>query len=511
MKDNLKSRKIIAIFSSSASIIQQISQILGGFVYRTIFLMILAKEYFGISGLFTNILQMFSLAELGIGSALLYSMHKNYATQDLDVIRGLVQFYKKVYALIALVVMALGLAFYPFIDQVLDISEVPADVNLGRVYFLFLVQSVIAYLFAYRRAILRANQRQYVDSLLNSIILIMGYITRIGVLWIWRNFEIHLLIGIMCDILMEYCFFGWIGRCYPEVFRGNCILPIEEKKEIYRNTVGLLCHKIGTIVVKSTDSVVLSKYISLAAVGIYANYVILVSAISGLVSRAMYALQPTITNFVVSKSATDSKALFFRIVYVNMWITSFTTVCLYLLLNPFIELWLDETFLFDKAVVFLICIQYFLQTSSHAGGVFIASCGLFNRDKIRPLIESAINLTVSVILVKQIGIAGVFIGTCISGLLTYYWRQPYLVLKNTFDGGYGKYWGVTCFWTLLTFSMCILGDIVFLWIPDTGFGFVLKMLTAGLGSNAVILLLTFRSEGFRYLWGIVKGILNKRK
>lgn len=512
MNINLKSRKIIAILSSSAGMIQQIVQVVAGFIYRTIFLMVFAKEYFGINGLFTNILQMFSLAELGIGTALLYSLHKHYASQDMEMIRGLISFYKKVYRQVAVAVLVLGVCFYPFIGSVVDISEVPADVNLGRVYFLFLIQSVVGYLFAYRRSILEANQQQYIDYLFSSVVLIVGYIIRTAVLLAWKNFEILLLLGIVSDILMEWFFFLWIGRRHSEVFAGKGTVSKEEKREIYKNTAGLMCHKVGTIVVTSTDSIVLSKYVSLAAVGIYSNYVTLVSAVSGVVNRAFYGIQPTITNYVVANSKEASRGLFFRMLYINMWVASFTTVCLYLLLNPFIgEIWLDDSFLFSREVVMLICLQHYMQVAKLTPGCFVNGCGLFDRDKIRPLIEAAINLVVSIILAKEIGIAGVFVGTCVSGLCTYFWRQPYLVLRKTLGGGYGKYWLDMLFWTVLTVAICLLGDIGFRWLPDTVPGFILKLLAAGIGSNLLIFLLTFRSEGFRYLWGILVGFLQTRR
>lgn len=512
MKINFQSRKIVAILSSSAGIIQQATQVVAGFVYRTIFSMLLAKEYFGINGLFTNILQMFSLTELGIGTALLYSLHKHYASQDTEMIRGLVAFYKNVYRLVALAVLLLGICFFPFIESVVDVSEVPADVNLSRVYFLFLLQSVVGYLFAYRRSILTANQQQYLESLFNSVVLLIGYAVRTIALIVWRNFELLLLLGIACDLLMEWLFFVWIGHRHSEVFRGVGMVPREEKREIYKNTLGLMCHKVGTIVVTSTDSIVLSKYVSLAAVGIYSYYVTLVSAVAGLINRLFMGVQPTITNYVVANTKEDSRRLFFRILYANMWIASFTTTCLYLLLNPFIGyIWLDETFLFSRAVVMLICLQYYMQMAILTAGNFVSSCGLFYRDKFRPLIESFINLTVSIVLAKEIGIAGVFVGTCVSGLLTYFWRQPYLVLKQTLNGGYGKYWAVMLFWFLLTAAMCLLGEVLLLQIPNTVFGFVLKVFAAGIGSNLLILILTCRSDGFRYFFDMMMEMLRVRR
>lgn len=512
MKFNLKSRKITAILSSSAGVVQQLTQVFGGFIYRTIFLMILDKAYFGITGLFTNILQMFSLTELGIGVALVYSLHKHYANQNMDVVRGLVKFYKRVYWLIAGIVMTLGICFYPFIELVVDISEVPPEVNLGRVYFLFLAQSVVGYLFAYRHSVLAVRQQQYLTSLFSSVTLIAGYIIRTVLLVTWKNYELLLFVGIACDILMEWLFFLWIGHHNKDVLEGPSELPQSEKTEIYRNTLGMMCHKVGSIVVTSTDNIVLSKYVSLAAVGIYSNYLTLISAISGLVNRIFYAIQPTVTNYVVSNTKEDNKILFFKLLHINLWVASFTTVCLYLLLNPFIgTVWLDQSFVFSRSVVAVICLQYFIQITTTTAGTYVSSCGLFHRDKIRPLIESAVNLSVSIIFTKKIGIAGVFVGTCVSGIFTYYWRQPYLVFHNVLGSGLVRYWMTMFGWFALTVGMCLFGDWLFPYIGNTLWGFVLKLLIAVLGSNAVIIVFTFRSEGFRYLLNMLLGFLGIRK
>ena len=505
-------RKLVAVLSSSAGMIQQVTQIAAGFAYRTIFLMVLAKEYFGINGLFTNILQMFSLTELGIGTALMYSMHKYYACRDMEMMRGLIRFYKKVYRLVALAVLTLGLCFYPFIGSVVNTAEVPADVNLGRVYFLFLLQSVVSYLYAYKRSVLEATQKQYVDYLFSSAVLIVGYTVRTAALLIWKNFELLLILGIACDVVMEGTFYHWVSRRNREYFVGKATLPREEKLEVYKNTLGLMCQKVGYIIVTSTDNIILSKYVSLAAVGIYSNYVTLVSAVSGFATRIFWGIQSTVTSFVVANSKEASRELFFRVIYVNMWIASFTTVCLYLLLNSFIgDIWLDGSFVFGKEVVMMICLQHYIHMAHLGPNSFISACGLFKRDKLRPLIESAINLSVSVVLAKRIGIAGVFVGTCVSALLTYVWRDPYLVLHKTLKGGFGRYWLLMLQWTVLTVSMCVLGDVTLSGIPGTLPGFVLKLLAALLGSNLAILLLTCRSDDFRYVWGIATGFLRSKR
>lgn len=514
MDFNKRSRNANAMLASVSGLIQQLVQVFGNFIYRTVFLMILSKEYLGINGLFSNILQLFSLAELGIGSAILYSMYKPFAQQDTEKISALVRFYKKVYNTIALVVLLIGICFYPFIGIVVDVSEVPSDVNLTVVYFLFVLQSVSSYLFVYKQSLLTADQRQYIVSLFNSGLQIFSYVLRIVVLMITKNYVLVLGIDIVSNILLNWIFSRWITNQYSGIFKLKQELPKEEKNHIYKDTSGLLCHKIGTVIVTSTDNIVLSKYISLAAVGIYSNYSTIVLAITNIAIRVLGSLVPTVANYILNKTKAESYGLFKRMLFVNMWISSFTTVCLYTLLNPFIELWLDGSYLMSQSVVVWICLQHYLQVSRLTANNFINGCGLFMRDRVRPLFESVVNLIVSVVLAKKIGIAGVFIGTCVSGMLTYFWREPYLLYKNYFEDGYWQYWKIQAGWLVLTAIMCWAGNQMFSMFAVNLGSFVLMLLLALVVPNGVILLVTYRTEECRYFRGFVSrklsGLRNRR-
>lgn len=498
MEFNRRSRKLNAVLASSSGIIQQIVLILGSFVYRTIFLSILSKEYMGINGLFFNLLQLFSLTELGIGSAILYSMYKPVAQQDTKKLAALVRFNRNAYYVIAAVIFAMGMCFMPFVKSLVDTSEVPADVNLYVVYFLFLMETVTGYLFTYRQTVLNADQKSYQVFLFESAKLIMGYIVRAAVLVLSRDFQLVLLCGISSDFVLNWIFSIWIGRKYPELFRNREVLPKEEKRVIFKNTAGLMCHRIGNVAVNSTASIVLSKFVSLAVVGMYSNYSTIVVAITNVASRIFVGILPIVSNFAIGKSKEETHKLFNRLLFANLWMASFTSVCLFLLLNPFITVWLDESFLFTQGVVAMICLQHYLQVARLTANNFINSCGLFMRDKVRPLIECTVNLVVSVVLVQKIGIAGVFVGTCLSGALTYFWREPYLVFRNFFGKGLVRYWLTQALWLILTIAMCVGGTWLFAYLPGGFLGFVLKTAIAGIGSNLVIFLLTFRSDECQY-------------
>lgn len=505
MEFNEKSRKLNSLLASGAGMLNQLIQLVGNFAYRTIFLMVLSKEYLGINGLFSNVLQIFSLAELGIGSAILYNMYGAFANQEQEKIGQLLKFYKRIYSLLALLVLGIGIAFYPFLGMIVNVQEIPSDVSLPVVYFLFVLNSVASYLFVYKQSLLTADQREHTVTLFTSLVTILTYVIRIAVLLISGDYVLVLGAGIVLTLAMNWAFSLWITKRYRAVFEVKTQLPVSERREIYKSTRGLMCHKIGTVVVTSTDNIVISKFVSLAAVGLYSNYGTLVSAITRVGISLINGMLPSIANYTSTASTEDTYRMLKRILLVNMWLASWTSVCLYALLNPFITQWLGEEYLLSVSVVAVVCFQHYLQTARLSVNNFVYSAGLFMRDKLRPLVESAVNLVVSIVLAKQYGIIGVFIGTVVSGLCTYFWREPYLLFKEHLKRSSMGYWWIQLKWFLLTVALSVGLSALFSLLPN-GIGWLLlRFALAAILPNCVILLFCFRSEEFAYLWNYVSS------
>lgn len=504
MKFNEDSRQKNAMLASVFAILEQVISVGSVFVYRTFFLSVLTKEYLGIEGLFTNILQLFSLAELGIGTTILYRMYKPFAEKDVDGISAHVRFYKNVYHGIALITALIGACLFPFIESIVDASDVPGDVNLKLVYALFVLQSVASYLFVYKQSIIQANQRSYLVSSFTTALTVVNVIIKIVVLMVTRKYELVLMVSIVTTILINWAFSLWITNEYKEVFKNKTKLSKEAQKDIIKDTTGLMCHRVGFIVLTSTDNIVLSKMVSLAAVGIYTNYATITAGISMLLTKMLNSFTPTIGNFIVNYEKEAIEDLYKKLIFVNFWFTSFCTVCLYVLLNPFIEIWLrDTSYLLDVFTVMVICAQFYIKSSQTMNEAFINAAGLFTKDRIRPLIESGLNLVISIVLAKEIGIAGVFIGTCVSSLATCFWRQPYLLYKHVFKNRPTYLVVNQLLWVVLTCIVCWGAQIICANLPITILGFILRLLICGIGINVLYLVLWHRSMAFKYFFGII--------
>ncbi len=511
MKFNEDSRQKNALLASASGIIEQFVAIVSVFVYRTLFLMILSKEYLGIEGLFTNILQLFSLAELGIGSAILFRMYKPFAEKDTKAIRAYVQFFKNVYNGIAGIILFVAACLYPFITSIVDASEVPSDVNLQRIYVLFVLQNVVGYFFAYKQAVVNANQMGYMVSLFNTALTIVGVGVKTVVLVITHDYEGVMLGSVIATVVINWLFSMWITSKYKEVFKGREKLDKEEKLAIMKETSGLMCHKMGYIVLTSTDNIVLTKFVGLAAVGIYTNYATITMAVTALVNRVFSSFIPTIGNFIISYGKEAVEDLYKKLYFVNLWVASFCTVCLYVLLNPFIEVWLDESFLLAQFTVGVLCAQFFIKASQLINNAFIYGAGLFAKDKIRPVIESILNLGISIYLAKEIGIAGVFIGTCVSSIVTTTWREPYLLYKHVFKKNMMPFVARQAIWSVLTIAACMITEFACKSIAITFIGLIIRGIICVVLVNVAYLVLWCRSHEFKYFFGIVKEKLGLTK
>lgn len=502
-----------AFLISSAGIMQQILLILWNFVFRTVFLHILSKEYLGINGLFTNILQIFSLAELGIGGTILYRMYVPFEKNDRKKISAYLGFYKEIYTNLSVFVVVLGTIFIPFLKYIVDFDEVPTNINIYFVYLMFVVQSAISYLFVYKQSLVIADQKGYKQSIFLIISDSVINVSKIVLLILTKSFELMLLASIVSQVSTSFIYSKVIDKSYRGYISNDIKLLKNEKIQIFKDTAGLMCHKIGMIVVTSTDSIVLTKICGLAIVGMYSNYSLLVNALAGTVVKVFSNFSPIIGHYVISNSEDDTYEMFLNLEFANMWIASLTTICLYFFLNPFICLWLDKSYLFDNSVVIMICIQYFLQVSKLVPNVMINGCGLFMKDKVRPIIESILNLIISIILAYKIGVAGVFIGTVISAICTFYWREPYLLYKYIFKKQrihFFIYQRLS--WIGITIAMCFLANFIREKILFNSF--LLLFITAAfsfLSINLIYIILLNDTKQFKYyIYMICRKFLIRR-
>ncbi|MGE7937951.1 lipopolysaccharide biosynthesis protein [Bacillus paramycoides] len=487
----------------------QIISIGMGFIVRTVFIYTLGIEYLGVDGLFTSILTMLSLANLGFDTAIIYSLYKPLAENDSCKIQALMNLYQKAYRLIGLIVLLIGLSLLPFLPHLMNGETTISNINI--IYLLFLLSSVSSYYFVYKQSIIIADQRNHIISKIHSIFTIMSHSLQIILLIIIGNYIVVLMVQLVLRVIENVYIANKANKLYPYLQgENNAKLSKEDRKLFFENLYALLLYKISGVVINGTDNIVISKFIGITWVGIYSNYLLILNTLNTLLGYLFYSITASVGNLNVKENE-DKNYFIFRVLnFANFWIYGFCTVCLWNLINPFIILWLGEHYVFNKYIIFAIILNFFTAGMQNASTTFRETTGLFKKGKYRPIIAAVINIVASIILAKQIGIAGVFLGTVISRLCTYFWYDPYVIFKFVFKKSVKLYFVRYSLFGFLVFVSVIITDTLGnIFYTDIFINMVIRSILCLIIPN-VIFLITFRKhEEFKYLRDIVRQIVNK--
>jgi O-antigen/teichoic acid export membrane protein len=485
--------------------------LLASFVSRTIFVQNLSKEYLGINGLFANILSVLSLLELGVGTAIIYSLYKPIADNDLPKVNALMNFYRKAYITIGCIIMIIGVAITPFLG--LFFKDTP-DVSLLKIYFLlYVINTVISYFYTYKRSLIIANQKGYISTIYNDIFFVLRNISQIIVLILTGSFLLYLIIQIICTFLENFSISKKADKMYPFLRKSNSVvLDKATSKEIQKNTLAMIGHRIGEVVINGTDNILLSKYIGIVEVGLYSNYLLIINSINKIYNLIFTASTASIGNLGATESKEKMKFIFNCLNLVGFWISAVSSICLFNLINPFIDFWLGKGYLLSTEVVFFIIINYYITCMRRGVLTFRDALGLYWYDRYKPLFESIINLLVSIILVIKLGMVGALIGTTFSTVVTCLWVEPYILYKYGFATSVSPYFYKFGYYTAIMF---VAGTATWLICNEiTGSSFVifgLKMVACFFIPNLFFLILFWRTKEFKYLFSITTSLIKRRK
>lgn len=497
------------------SVISQIVILVASFANRTIFIKLLGAEYLGIDGLFGSILSVLSLAELGLGSAIIYNLYKPVAEGNIEKAKQYLSFYATAYRWIIIVVSIIGLVFLPFLKYIIQTEELQEEINLNIIYILFLANTVSSYFLAHRQAVLMVNQQYRVVSSIQMCVKIVALLVESILLLVFRSYYLYLIIKVSWNYIQAIVISNLAKKRYPELcLRSKKKLSKDELSSVKTNVSALFIRRIGSIVLSSADNLIINGYISTVMVGIYSNYTMIVSSIQTVTVQMFSAMTATIGNFVALKKPKDVEPLF-RIYTHSIYIVyGFCCVCLYTLTNNFIRLLWGETYLLPKSTLFIIVLNFFFYGFQTAINVFRDTTGLFVQGKYRALISAAVNVLFSILLVHYMGISGVILATVISRVFVSAWYDPYVLYKHFFKSSVGKYYLRVILYTLLTSVLCLASDFV---AGLFGTGIVPFVLSAAVAlSISLLLLLPFiktreSKEMFKYAGNIVNKIVKKIK
>lgn len=502
-----RSRTENSIINSAMSIVTQVLTVVLNFAVKTVFIKMLNDEYLGVNGLFTNIITMLSLADLGIGIAIPYSLYKPLAKKDEHKINVLMNFYKKVYTIIGIAVLLIGLSLTPFLGLI--IKDIPKNVpHLSLIYILFVIHSASSYFFVYKKFLIDSDQKGYITSRIIFTFSTLLSIIQIILLVTTKNYILFLLSSIILVIIQNIYISSKANKLYPFIKnKTDEKLEKEDMEGIKKNVSSLFIYKVGTVIMNGTDNIIISKFIGLIIVGFYSNYVLIINSITTVLNQIFNAITSSIGNLVVTTNKKRSKEVYDNLNFANFWLYALFGVCIIVLINPFINVWIGKKYVMGFSIVFLLVLNFYVLGMQSVTNSFRNAYGLFWIAKYRPIIMVIINIVISVVLVQFIGIEGVLIGTLISRLVTTAWLDPYIVHKYGFEISPKSYYIDYLKYLVIFIAISIiLNYFVSMIAINNIFILILIAILVVIIVNVILVLLFFKTSEFNYFYDKIKKI-----
>lgn len=402
-------------------------QVIVPFVIRTAIIYLLGVQYLGLSSLFSSILQVLNLAELGVGSAMVYSMYKPIAEDDNISICALMKLYRTYYRVIGLVILLLGIIITPFIPKLVS-GEIPKGINLYLLYYINLASTVLSYwLFAYRNSLLQAHQRIDVISKITFATNTFQYILQIMMLWFFRNYYYYVIAALATQALTNIFTAIYSVKMYPDYKpRGN--FKKEEVRMINQRIKDIFTSKLGTVLGTSVDSIVISASLGLSVLAIYHNYYFIMNAISGFILIIFTSISAGVGNSLIVEDPDKNYKDFRKLVFIILWIVTVCISCFATVFQPFMIIWVGDKLKLPYINVIQICIYFFVSIVQNLSCAYKDAAGIWHEDRFRPLISGGTNLVLNIFLVKIWGLSGIIIAT----IICYIFIAIPWVVKNLF-------------------------------------------------------------------------------
>lgn len=498
-----------------SAMIGQLGGILVNLLARVFFLHYLNQTYLGLNGLFTNVLTMLSLVELGVEPAMAYSLYKPLADHDVERLKSHMAFYKKAYVTIGLAIAALGLAFLPFYTVFMD--EVPDIPHLNTIYLLFVANTVVSYFYSYKRSLIICDQKKYIETAVHYGAYFLLNVVQIIFLALTKNYVVFLMLQVLSTWLENFILARKADKLYPFLREKN-VRPMDktDSQVIFRNVAAMSMHKVGAVVVNSTDNILISKLIGLASAGLYSNYYTIIHPLQTITNQIFESIVASVGNLTATVKDGNVEHLmetFYDVFFFAFWIFTFCSICLLNLLHPFIEfMWLrNRGWLLDNATLYVLVLNFYLYGMRRPVLTFRDATGAFWNDRFKPIFESIINLVASILLAKPFGIAGIFLGTLVSTVTTSLWVEPMVLYHNVFYAHMRKYFARFFSYTAVGLVICVITTWLCSHVGYSLISILPRALICLTVPNLLLLVVFYRTKEFQYFRRLGKTILGKVK
>ncbi len=436
-------------------IILKLYQTVVPFLTRTVILYLMGVQYLGLNSLFTSVLQVLNLTELGVGSAMVYSMYKPIAEDDTKTICALMKLYRIYYRIIGLVILVVGLAITPFIPKLIS-GDVPDNINIYTLYLLNLSATVLSYwLFAYKNSILQAHQRVDIANKVLLVTQTVQYSLQLLVLFLFKNYYYYVIVMLLTQALTNIVTAFFANKLYPQ-YKPTGKIKKDTVKQINQKIRDLFTSKIGGIIYNSADTMVISAFLGLTVLAMYQNYFYIITALTAFMTIFFSSCMAGIGNSIVTETKEKNFKDFSKFTLIICWIAGFCSVCMLCIYQPFMELWVGKDLTLSFSAVICFVVYFFVRQLNSLYNLYKDASGMWHEDRFRPLAAALTNLVLNLILVQFIGIYGILISTVVAILVV---GMPWL-LHNLFTVIFDRksmwlYLKKVLFYVLIVFFSCI--------------------------------------------------------
>lgn len=495
-------------------VIQKTLHTLGPFIVRTVLIYYMGAEYAGLNSLFSSILSILSLTELGFSQAIVYSMYKPIADNNREKVCALLNIYKKAYHIVGLVILSIGCAIIPLIPYLIS-GDVPANINLYILYIIYLINTVLSYfLFAYKTSLLSAYQREDILSKNQLEIDALYYLSECIVIIASKSYYLYTILLPIMTICVNFANKHSVDKFFPD-YQPHGSITKSEKDELKKNLIGLSIWKVGNATRNTFDSIVVSIYLGLTMVAIYNNYFYIMNAIIVILGVVTTSITAGIGNKIATRSVKDNYEDFKAIQLLYMWIAGWFTVCMVCLFQPFMKLWMGNTMLLSNLNMILFCVYFFDLKQGDIQSTYYQAAGLWWQGKMRSVVEAIMNIILNFVLGYFWGVTGIILATIISLTCCAYIYGSTFVFKLYFHKGLKNFYITNLYFTGITILAGAIAYYLCELLPTaTGrvslmVNILLRLCICIVIPNVIFLMAYMKISGSKRAGEIIKNVIHK--
>lgn len=479
------------------------------FITQMFLVKILGVEYSGVNGLFTNILTMLSIAELGIGTTIIYKLYEPLAKNDVEGIKSWMQFYKMCYRIVAILVLIVGTIIIPIVPKIVGTVSISDDIRL--LYFISLLDTVFSYTMTYKRSLIYADQKNYIINIVHIGYTLFMNITQIVALIFFKNYVLFLIIKIVYRLLENIILNVYANKNYPYIKEKYIKLPKNEIMDVFDRVRAMFLQKISYVVNKGIDSIIITMNLGVVSAGYYSNYTIIVNALTAIIFQVVSSLTASVGNLLTEKNKEKSYYVYKKINMFDSFLTG-VGICGFLaVINNFIELWIGKEYILSVYITISFAIYIYSDSIRRTMTLFKDSAGICKEDKNTYIVMALINLITSIILCHKIGMSGVILGTAISYIYLIIYSYPKYIFKPLFNKKVSSYYFENFKYFLFILISSVISFVIgkYIIISNLIISVVVKGVLSVTTTCLIFIIAFYKTPEFKYYFQNFMKILSK--